>query len=110
MFRSVLVALKSAPQQQYLVEFAVSLAARQGLELSGVSVIDEFRLTAPEPVPLGGGAFKMELDLQRLEDAQRGAQEATRALQAARVSGLPWKCAMATSWSRWSAACMPWTA
>jgi len=83
MFRYALVSLKPAPEQQYLVEFAVSLAARHGMELTGVSVIDEYRLTAPEPVPLGGGAFKTELNLQRLEDARKTAGEATAALVAA---------------------------
>jgi nucleotide-binding universal stress UspA family protein len=86
MFRYALVALKPAPQQQYLVEFAVSLALRHNMELAGVSVIDEYRLTAPEPVPLGGGAFKTELDLQRLEDARQGAEEAAAALAAAAQS------------------------
>jgi nucleotide-binding universal stress UspA family protein len=66
-----------------LVDFAVSLADRHGLSLRGVSVIDEHRLAAPEPVPLGGGAFKAELDLQRLEAARQGAADAAAALTAA---------------------------
>ena len=80
MFRSALVGLKPTAEQKYLVEFAVALAARNKLQLAGVSVIDEHRLAAPEPVPLGAGAYKSELDQQRLEDARRGASEATAAL------------------------------
>lgn len=80
MFRSALVGLKPTAEQKYLIEFAASLAARFKLQLTGVSVIDEHRVAAPEPVPLGGGAFKSELDQQRVEDARRGAAEATAAL------------------------------
>jgi len=73
MFRAILTAIKPAPAQEAVIDFAVSLALQHQLTLEACSVIDNNRLAPAEPVPLGGGAFKAQRDEQVLESARLNA-------------------------------------
>lgn len=89
MLKSLLVALKPAPRQEYVAEFAAEFAAQRQLQLDACTVVDRAQLAPPEPVPLGGGAFKAERDEQRLAEGRtRAAQVAAAAEAAARQRGL----------------------
>lgn len=66
MFRSALVALRPETSNEQLLQYAVELARRYSLHLSGASVLDRSLLSPPEAVPLGGMAFKAELDEARV--------------------------------------------
>lgn len=75
MFRALFAAIKPGPSQGFVSEFAVSLATRYHLEVDACSVIDLARLAPPEPVPLGGAAFKQERDEAAVAAARKHAAE-----------------------------------
>lgn len=74
MFRSALLALKPSPAQSYVVELAIGLAQHQAWHLAACTVVDQSRVCPPEPVPLGAGSIKHELDQKRLADAHKAAE------------------------------------
>ena len=76
MYKSVFAALKPAVSQQYIIEYAVDLAKRANAELTVASIIDPLQIAPPEPVPLGGGAFKKERDEALLIAARSDTAEA----------------------------------
>ena len=82
MFRAVLLALKPNAAGGPLIDFACDLAARHHWEVLAYSMIDVDQLSPPEPVPIGGSAFKVQRDEQRLADARKYAAEACAALEA----------------------------
>jgi nucleotide-binding universal stress UspA family protein len=81
MIRSLLLALKPSERQNGLIEFVNNLASQHQLLVDGLAVVDAERLTSPEPVPLGGGAFKVDRDQRRLELARSQSFKLTEALQ-----------------------------
>lgn len=91
MYRSVLVALKPAASQQFVLNHTIDMARQYGWKLRAVTVIDADRVVPVEPVPLGGGAFKQERDaalLQKAHDLAEGiVQHAETSCRAAQVAG-----------------------
>lgn len=70
MYRSALVALKPEGSNEELLHYAVELARRYSLRLSGIAILDRDLVSPPEAVPLGGMAFKVELDEARIARAK----------------------------------------
>jgi len=66
MFRSALVALKPEVANDVLTTYAVELALQSSLHLAGIAIVDRDIVAPPEPVPLGGMAFKQQRDAARL--------------------------------------------
>jgi nucleotide-binding universal stress UspA family protein len=83
MFKSALLALKPTSPPGALIDSAVALAARQGLELGIRAVIDRDRIVPREPVPIGGAALKLERDEALMDAARQGAHDLIVACQAA---------------------------
>jgi nucleotide-binding universal stress UspA family protein len=71
MIRSILVALDDTDSSQTARRFAIAMAKRRKAILTGLGVVDKPWLTAPEAVPIGGAAFKADLDQQLVEDAKK---------------------------------------
>lgn len=71
MYRSALVALRPEGSNDVLIQFAVALAKRYDLHLSGASILDRDLSTPRESVPLGGMAFKQERDNAKLAELRR---------------------------------------
>jgi len=89
MFRSMVVALKPAPSQATLIEYSMAIAERLQLRIEGLSVVDLEQLAAAEPVPLGGDAYKVHRDQQRIELARQQANQFVSAFElAARAKSL----------------------
>lgn len=83
MFKSILAAVKPASTQKYVIDYAVELAARVGAELSVCTVIDRWRISPPEPMPIGAGSFKVDRDAERMKRAE---SEAAALLEAGRAA------------------------
>jgi nucleotide-binding universal stress UspA family protein len=83
MFRALLAAVKPETCPDFVVDYAIALAAQHKLEMDSCSVIDLARLAPAEPVPLGGSAFKSERDEQIVASARQHAAEAMSRIGAA---------------------------
>lgn len=70
MIRSILVALDDTSSSQIARRFAIKMAKHRKAKLAGLGIVDRPWLTAPEAVPIGGAAFKAELDQQLVEEAR----------------------------------------
>ncbi len=70
MIKRILVGLGGTEYATTATNHAVALAMAHDAELTGVSVLDERRLTALGPVPLGGGHYAHELAEHRLKKGQ----------------------------------------
>jgi nucleotide-binding universal stress UspA family protein len=68
--KSILVALDDSESSESAKKLAIHLAKSHKASLSGIGVLDEPWIAAPEAIPLGGAAFKVELDAQLLQDAK----------------------------------------
>jgi nucleotide-binding universal stress UspA family protein len=67
MYRSALVALRPDAPNDQLLAYALELAQRYALQLAGTVILDRDLLEPSEAVPLGGMAFKAELNAARIE-------------------------------------------
>lgn len=89
MLKRILLGLGGTEYTVSAINQAVALAMAHDAELTGVSIIDEGRLTYSGPVPIGGGHYAHELANDRMEKAkERGewaVQEFTEACQAVGV-------------------------
>lgn len=89
MLKRILVGLGGTEYTVSAINQAVTLALTHDAEVTGVSIIDERRLTYSGPVPMGGGQYAHELADDRMEKAkERGAwavQEFTDACRASSV-------------------------
>lgn len=70
MLKRILVGLGGPEYTTSAINHAVSLALAHDAQITGVSVLDEARLTHIGPVPLGGGAYARELAEIRLHKAE----------------------------------------
>jgi nucleotide-binding universal stress UspA family protein len=93
MLRRILVGLNGSEFSLAAMDFAIALAVRHGASLIGLGIVDVPRLTAPEPVPLGAGAFKEERDAAvvkaahaQIDDALKGFAERCHAASVFPVS------------------------
>ncbi|MEB3702677.1 Universal stress protein family protein [Candidatus Bealeia paramacronuclearis] len=71
MIRSILLALDESTASASAQKLAIGMAKKLNAHIAGIGVLDEPWITAPEAVPLGAAAFKVELDTQLLDDAKR---------------------------------------
>lgn len=71
MIKSILVTLDESQSSESAKKIAIPLAKLHKAALTGIGVLDEPWIAAPEAIPLGGAAFKIELDEQLLKDARR---------------------------------------
>ncbi len=71
MLRSVLVGVDGSAYSTAAVELGIQWAQRSGAVLVGLGVIDVPTICKPEPVPLGGSAYKAHRDASLLADASR---------------------------------------
>jgi nucleotide-binding universal stress UspA family protein len=89
MIKRILVGLGGTDYTTSAIQQAVALATARDAEITGVSVIDEQRLTNVGPVPIGGGVYAQRLAEFRLtkanEQVERSRQEFTNACLAAGV-------------------------
>lgn len=70
MIKSILVALDDSRSNESAKKLSVLLTNSHKASLTGIGVLDEPWIAAPEAIPLGGVAFKVDLDAQFLEDAK----------------------------------------
>ena len=70
MFRSLLVALRPEANNEQLLTYAIGLSRRYSLRLTGTAILDRDFLSTSEAVPLGGMAFKVELNAARIARAR----------------------------------------
>lgn len=71
MLKSVLVGVSGSACSHEATKLAIQWAQRHRAKLVGVGVIDDELLMPAEPVPLGGGQFKVERDQIVLAEAER---------------------------------------
>ena len=71
MLKSILVALNDSSSNLSAQQVSVSLSKCYSAALTGIGIIDESWISAPEAIPLGGAAFKVELDEKLSADARR---------------------------------------
>ncbi len=71
MVKGILVALDDSPSSLSAQQVGVSFSKRYSATLTGIGVVDEPWISAPEAIPLGGASFKVELDEKLLADARR---------------------------------------
>lgn len=83
MIRSILVALDETKPSRTARHFAIHMAKRRKALLTGIGVLDQPWLTAPEAVPIGGAAFKADLDAQLIEDAKKRLRKLEKDFKAA---------------------------
>ena len=69
MLRSVLVGVDGSEYSTAAVELGIQWAQRSGAVLVGLGIIDAPTISKPEPVPLGGSAYKVHHDASLLTDA-----------------------------------------
>jgi nucleotide-binding universal stress UspA family protein len=62
MIKSLLVILDDSPSGESAKHLAVTMAKSHKASLSGMGILDEPWIVAPEAIPLGGVAFKVDLD------------------------------------------------
>lgn len=70
MVKSLLVILDESESSESAKTLGVSLAKAHKASLSGIGILDTPWMTAPEAIPLGGAAFKVDLDEKILESAK----------------------------------------
>ncbi len=70
MIKNILVTLDDSESSESAKKIGIELALSHKAALTGIGVLDEPWIAAPEAIPLGGAAFKVELDEQLLENAK----------------------------------------
>jgi nucleotide-binding universal stress UspA family protein len=69
MLKSILVALDGSASSVEAGLMAIALAKRHGCHVEGLGIVNSAWIQRPEPVPIGGSAYKKALDLKKLETA-----------------------------------------
>jgi len=89
MIKRILVGLGGTDYAVSAINQAVSLAMAHDAEVTGVSVIDESRLTNIGPVPIGGGHYARELADDRMAKAKNRVEWAAKEFtEACSVAGV----------------------
>lgn len=89
MLKRILVGLGGTEYTVSAIKQAVTLAMAHDAEVTGVSIIDEARLTYSGPVPIGGGHYAHELANDRMEKAkERGEWAVQEFTEACRAEGV----------------------
>ncbi len=68
--QKILLALDNSKPGLAAQEYAIDLAKRFGAQLTGIAILDTPWMTAAQPEPLGGGAFKMHHDDMIIRQSQ----------------------------------------
>jgi nucleotide-binding universal stress UspA family protein len=71
MLKRILVGLNGSQYSRAAAKAAIALAEQHHSSIVGLGVVDLPHLTAPEAVPLGAAAFKVERDVALVEAADR---------------------------------------
>src|SRR4051812_29467897 len=71
MIRSILVILDESESSDSVRKLGVKLAKAHHANLSGIGVLDAPWMMTPEAIPLGGVAFKVDLDKKIFKNAER---------------------------------------
>ena len=71
MIKSILVTLDDSESSVSAKKFGVLLAKTHNASVTGIGILDQPWIAAPEAIPLGGAAFKVELDEKLLHDAKK---------------------------------------
>lgn len=71
MLRSILVALDDTTPSHVAQDFAIGLAKRLSIEITGLAILDRGFITAPTAVGIGGLAYKRHRDEVKLEQARQ---------------------------------------
>jgi len=71
MLKRILVGLNGSHYSRAAAETAIALANKHHARILALGIVDVPHLTAPEAVPLGAGAFKVERDVALVEAADR---------------------------------------
>jgi nucleotide-binding universal stress UspA family protein len=92
MLKRILLGLGGTDYTVSAVNQAVALAMAHDAEVTGVSIIDEGRLTYSGPIPIGGGHYAHELANDRMEKAkERGEWAVKEFTEACRASGVRYR-------------------
>ena len=70
MIKSILVILDDSESSESAKKLGVNLAKANKASVVGIGILDAPWITAPEAIPLGGAAFKVDLDEKILENAK----------------------------------------
>lgn len=69
MIKSILVVLDDSESSESAIKLGVALSKEYKASLSGIGILDAPWVTIPEAIPLGGAAFKVDLDAKILKEA-----------------------------------------
>jgi nucleotide-binding universal stress UspA family protein len=75
MLRSILVGVDGSEYSTAAVDLGIQWAQRSGAVLVGLGIIDAPTISKPEPVPLGGSAYKVHRDASLLTDASHRVEQ-----------------------------------
>lgn len=70
MLRSLLVGLDGSPYSSTAMELGIRWAQHADALLVGLGIVDEPTIREPEPVPMGGAAYKVQRDDHRVAEAR----------------------------------------
>lgn len=70
MIKSILVTLDDSESSVSAKKLGIQMAKSHKAAVTGIGILDEPWIAAPEAIPLGGVAFKLELDEKLLQDAK----------------------------------------
>lgn len=70
MIKSILVTLDDSQSSKSAKDLGLQIAHAHHASVTGIGILDEPWIAAPEAIPLGGAAFKVELDMKLLEEAK----------------------------------------
>ena len=70
MIKNILVTLDDSQSSESAKKLGIQLAKSHKASISGIGILDEPWIAAPEAIPLGGVAFKVELDEKLLQSAK----------------------------------------
>jgi nucleotide-binding universal stress UspA family protein len=89
MIKRILVGLGGTDYTVAAINQGIALAMAQDADVTGVSIIDEGRLTSVGPVPIGGGHYARELADDRMKKAKERVEWAVQEFtDACRASGV----------------------
>jgi nucleotide-binding universal stress UspA family protein len=75
MLHTILVGLDGSSHSDTAVELGIRWSKKFDCQLTGVGVIDEPEIRAPQGVPVGGGAFKQQADEAKMAEATRRVEQ-----------------------------------
>jgi nucleotide-binding universal stress UspA family protein len=73
MIKDILVCLEGSQSSAKALELGLELARRPATTLTGLAIIDEPAILTPQPVGIGGSAYRKDRDQELLRDAEEKA-------------------------------------